>query len=103
MPGMNDAYDLIPAELAAQLPPLYSMENEKDPLVRVKLFTPTSNWTWFLFEYSPEDQIAFGLVKGLESELGYVSIEELASAVGPLGLKVERDLYWTPKPLSECK
>ena len=22
---------------------------------------------------------------------------------GPLGLKIERDLHWTPKPLSECQ
>ena len=28
---------------------------------------------------------------------GIASIEELESIRGPFGLKIERDLYWTPK------
>jgi len=33
----------------------------------------------------------------------YFSLSELESIRGPLGLKVERDLYWKPKTLSEVK
>ncbi|MCL6481523.1 MAG: DUF2958 domain-containing protein [Firmicutes bacterium] len=39
----------------------------------------------------------------MESELGYFSLDELESIRGPLGLKVERDLYWKPVPLSKVK
>lgn len=31
-----------------------------------------------------------------EPELGYVSLSELATVRGPLGLPLERDLYVTP-------
>ena len=43
----------------------------------------------------------FGLVDGNYKELGYFWLSELESVRGPLGLPVERDLYWTPVPLSE--
>lgn len=60
----------------------------------VKLFTPDAHGTWFLTEYDPEDAIAFGLCDLGFPELGSVSIEELETVRGPLGLHVEVDLYW---------
>jgi hypothetical protein len=36
-------------------------------------------------------------------ELGYFSLSELVSYRGPLGLGIERDLYWAEKPLSHAK
>jgi hypothetical protein len=63
----------------------------------VKLFTPDANATWLLTEIDPEDpDHAFGLCDlGLGFlELGYVSLQELESVRGPLGLRVERDLYF---------
>ncbi len=109
---------LLTKEVASKLPALYSNEDTKDPTVRVKFFTPDSNWTWFATEGSyvcPEhgnfdcaecpkpwsNFLFFGLVHGLEKELGYFSLSELESAVGPLGLKIERDLYFAPAPLSK--
>ena len=103
MPGLDDAHDLIPTELAATMPRLYACDRETDPLARVKLFTPDSSWTWFLYEFDPTERLAFGLVVGLESELGYVSLAELEAVRGPLGLRIERDLHWRPKPLSACR
>ena len=44
-----------------------------------------------------------GYVKGDYPELGYFSLSELESIQGPWGLKVERDLYFTPLRLSEVK
>jgi hypothetical protein len=41
------------------------------------------------------------LVDGFERELGYFSLDELEQLRGPLGLPVERDLYWKPTLLSE--
>ena len=62
----------------------------------VKLFTPDGNATWLLTELDPNDHLAFGLCDlGLgEPELGYVSLHELSAACGPLGLPLERDLYF---------
>lgn len=36
-------------------------------------------------------------------ELGEFSLSELINYRGPLGLGIERDLYWSEKPLSEAK
>lgn len=99
----NPAYDLIPEDLAKTVPRLYSTEKVKDPLVHVKLFTPDSSWTWFVTEYDPTERLCFGLVIGLETELGYFSIPELEEARGPMGLPIERDLHFQPKPLSQCR
>jgi hypothetical protein len=38
-------------------------------------------------------------VDGFERELGYFALAELEAARGPLGLRVERDLWWKPAPL----
>ena len=69
----------------------------------IKLFTPDAQATWLISEFDPEDGLFFGLCDlGMGCpELGYVSLAELETVRGPLGLPVERDLHWTPKgPLS---
>lgn len=76
-----------------------------DPQPVVKLFTPDARATWLLTELDPENgDIAFGLCDlGLGMpELGSVRLSELASVRGPLGLPVERDLYFVAqRTLSE--
>jgi len=67
--------------------------------VVVKFFTPWANWTWYATEFDGED-LFFGLVDGFEKELGYFSLSELEGLTGPGGLKIERDLHWTPKDLA---
>jgi hypothetical protein len=57
----------------------------------------------YITEYDPKERIAFGLACGHEDELGYFSIDEMEKARGPLGLAVERDLHWKPKPLSQVQ
>lgn len=89
-------------ELRKKIPNLYSQETEKDPLVYAKFFTPDSNWTWYALEFDGKDTF-FGYVDGFEPELGYFSLSELESVRGPLGLGIERDMYWEPKPLSEVE
>lgn len=64
----------------------------------VKLFTPDANCTWLLSEIDPEEpDIAFGLcdLSLGYPELGCVSLAELRSIRGKLGLPVERDLSFT--------
>jgi hypothetical protein len=49
------------------------------------------------------DFLFFGLVSGLDIELGYFSLSELKSVRGKFGLPVERDLHFQPTRLSEAK
>jgi DUF2958 family protein len=96
---------LLTDELRTQLPALYAQENEKDPMVHLKFFTPWTGWTWYITEGSAEgdDFIFFGYVIGLENEWGYSSLKELESIKGPGGLTIERDLHFTPARRSEIK
>jgi hypothetical protein len=102
--------------LLKKLPALYSQENNPDPLVVCKFFTPDAGWTWYAIEGSPVDEngfydtdkpkvdfLFFGLVSGIEVELGYFSLSELKRIRGKLGLPVERDRYFAPTRLSEVK
>ena len=91
---------LMTDELRRTIPPLYATEHDEDPIVRVKFFLPDAGWTWYVTEFGGED-VLFGLTVGLEVELGYFSLRELESLRGPLGLHVERDLYFELKPLSK--
>ena len=73
-------------------------QGEPDFLPVVKLFTPDAGCTWLLTEIDPEDpDICFGLCDlGVGCpELGYVSLSELASVRGRLGLPIERDRHFT--------
>lgn len=92
---------LMTDEIRALLPSLYSQESKGGKAVaHVKFFTPDSSWTWYATEYDGEDTF-FGLVEGFEKEMGYFSLSELQSARGPMGLAIERDLYWKPRTLEE--
>ena len=91
--------ELLTKELREYLPPLYAQEQEADPLVICTYFTPDSSWTWYTIEFEGVD-VFFGLVIGLEQELGYFLLSEVQQARGPLGLPIERDLHFQPTRLS---
>ena len=92
---------LLTQEIRKRLPKLYEQETKAgDAVVYVKFFTPWGSWTWYATEFDGEDTF-FGLVDGHEKEFGYFSLSELESLRGPLGLSIERDLYWQPKKLEE--
>ena len=115
LPKVPRGHELFPQEIREKLPPLYSQEAlGLRALAQVKFFTPDSSWTWYASEGSPVDEDGFcdtdkekvdftffGLVAGLEVELGYFSLSELEEATGPLGLPIERDLHFEPKMLRE--
>ncbi|XQM33789.1 hypothetical protein DFLDMN_000599 [Cupriavidus sp. H19C3] len=75
-----------------------SLDNpDFDPAPVVKLFTPDAGATWLLTEIDPDDHDhAFNLCDlGLGMpELGWVSLQELATVRGRLGLPIERDLHF---------
>jgi hypothetical protein len=95
---------LLTEELRTQLPPLYSQEHIKDPMVMCKFFHPLSNMTWYATEGSPEgdDFIFFGWVQSDSPELGYFSLNEMQD-VQVMGLGIERDEHFIPKRLSEVR
>ena len=95
--------NLISKELLANIPKLYETEDIKDPWCHIKLFTPDANFTWYIIEVSIDENLCYGYVKGLESELGYFSLEEIADIRGSLGLKVEIDSSFKPTLLSDIK
>lgn len=100
---------LLTEEIKRQLPKLYSQEQVEDPICILKFFTPDSSWTWYIIEGSEQefgDWMFFAKVISdicPEGELGYVMLSELVQIRGALGMEVERDLYFTPMPLSQCK
>ena len=69
----------------------------------VKLFTPDANATWLLAWVEPDEMdIAWGLADLGYPEVGSVRLSEIAAVRGPLGLPVERDLYFeAEKTLSD--
>jgi Protein of unknown function (DUF2958) len=113
-----DGTNLLPELLKERMPPLYSQDHERDPLVVVKYFDPVGSWTWYATEGSPVDDdgyrdtdkptvdyLLFGLVVGFEPELGDFSLHELKTAKeglrGLSALPIERDIYFRPRRLSE--
>ena len=99
----SPAYKYILKSVAPKLPKLGETADQNDPTAWIKLFTPDGGWTWYIAEYDPENDICFGLVHGLETELGSFSLAELREIRGALGLPVERDIHFTPRPISECQ
>jgi len=100
---------LMTKAIENKLPKLYSQENEKDPVCKLKFFTPDSSFSWFITEGQKEDNgdwLFFGKVVSHlcpEGELGYTTLSQLKEIRGSLRLPVERDMYFSEKPLSQCK
>jgi hypothetical protein len=101
-------------EIAKKLPKLYAQDGKTNPMVHVKFFCPWNKWTWYATE-GQEDVIVdengkehttwlfYGYVVGHENELGYFSLLDLESVRGPAGLKIERDLRFSPTLLDTIK
>ena len=108
-------HQLLPNDLREQLPPLYSQEAlGLQAQAILKLFTPRGGFTWYASEGSPVDAdgyydtdkakvdfLFFGLVAGLEIELGYFALSELDIATDETSLPiVERDLHFKRETLA---
>jgi len=87
---------LITKDILKKLPMLYANEEKeiKDIKVPLKLFNPTGIGTWYITEYDPKTEMAFGWCDLGYPELGYVDIKELKKIKFSFGLTVERDMYW---------
>ena len=96
---------LLTEAILRTLPPLGSQSESADPVFWVKFFTPDAGWTWFAAEAEREengDVLFWGYVIGVEAEWGSFRLSELHSVRGHLGLPVERDLHFKPKPFSQA-
>ena len=94
---------LITPELREQLI-ANGKRRDDDHVPVVKFFNPVGAATWLVTEMDPdENDYLFGLADlGMGfPELGGIGLSELQSYRGPLGLGIERDLYFRPKfPIS---
>jgi hypothetical protein len=92
---------LLTEKIKKNLPPLYSLDRgdpRGEPRRFVcKFFDPCGSWTWYVLE-GEETEVGdwrfYGLVDGYEKEWGYFLLSQLESVEGPLGLGIERDIYF---------
>ena len=77
--------------------------NPEKAVARWKFFNPIGAATWYICEAEDlgDDLRMFGWCDLGSPELGYVMLSELGSYDGPLGLGIERDIFFDPCPLSE--
>lgn len=95
---------LLSDDLIKKIPPLYSTENEKDPLIQCRFYIEDNIWSWYVIEFDLEQGIFFGYVCGFEKELGYFSLKELESVkTESLEIEIIRDKDFKVKKLSEIK
>jgi len=97
---------LLTKENKKALPALYSTDEvvkPQDKICQVKFFHPLCQMTWYAVEFDPDEGLFFGWVENGEmSEWGYFSLEEFKTCK-VRGLGMERDMYFTPKPMKEVR
>ena len=88
--------------------PLYSTDETplEEKNVVCKFFHPLRGWRWYVFEGNKTedgDWEFFGMVHGLEKEMGYFTLSELENLPKQFGLGVERDLSVFNEPYKNFK
>lgn len=104
----KETYTYLPADIEYPDPMSYEFRDmDADEMkALVKIFDPSSPWTWFVCAYEPESERAYGYVySGLTpdfNEFGFFSVRELSELKGGMGLPMERDIHWDPDtPISK--
>ena len=94
----------FPEIAKATLPPLYSQEKEKDPIVQAHFFFPGIDYHWFAIEGQQQEEefTFFGWVIAPEKELGYFSLQGMEE-VNVAGRTIQFDTAFTPRRLSAVK
>jgi len=99
-PGSDRLATFQKALALRNTPPLYSQENVPGKQACVRFFDPCGSWTWYAVEWDGKDT-CFGYVVGHEPEWGYFDVRELSSYRGQLGIGIEVDEFFTPRPVPE--
>ena len=101
-------YSLMPRSVGGKIPPLGTYANSTRERIRevtptAKLFTPMSNWTWYIMEWDADTGRCFGLVQGIGQEFGDFYLAELSEimAFGGNMMEAERDCYWNSETTGE--
>lgn len=98
---MERGLELLTQKDRKRLPPLYSQESNQNQIVQVHFFDVISNWSWYAIEFDGED-IFFGLVLGLEKELGYFSLLEFIEVNRKAGFsRIVKDSAFQPQSVKE--
>jgi hypothetical protein len=99
---------IIPGPMDREaVPPLYSTERTAIPEKQIMLHYFCGPADWWVVEADWRDNLAFGFVclgNPQDAEWGYIDLVEIGLLVigsPPIHFRVDRDLYWTPKPFSE--
>ena len=86
--------------------PLYSQDSKGDNATIICKFF-LARYTWYVLEAQKQangDYTFYGIVdNGNECEYGYFSLRELESLRVWGCLKVERDMYFDPIKISDCR
>ncbi len=85
------------------MPPLYAQESVVHPILYARYYLKECDWGWYVMEYSPLQQLCFGLVVGDEMELGYFCLDELERLQQRCGMEVVRDYQFKPTILKELQ
>lgn len=94
--------ELMTKDIEEKAQKQFSKGSDMSQMVVAKFFDPCGSWTWYLMNQDPADpDYLWGIVNGFEIEMGSFSLSELSSVRGVLGLGIERDLYFIPKPAQE--
>ena len=85
--------------------PIGSQSENEDPTTWLKLFHPSSRYTFYVTEADFSTGELYGYcISPLGpdcDEWGPADLEEIQSLRGAFGLKVERDMHFTPGPVSD--
>ena len=97
---------MLTKEILAKLPPLGTNAEKgmEEVKVIVKFFNPIGAGAWYITEYDPAEELAYGFANLGDpqcAELGYIYLPELFELVLPMGLKIERDMHFGDHTLKE--
>ena len=87
---------LLTKEIKTKAEKQYDKGSDMDQEVVAKFFNPIGQATWYLMNKSPEDSYCWGIVDWMALEVGSFDIKELEETELPMGMKIERDLYFKP-------
>jgi len=103
--GRQYEEDWIPEEFALlMIAESMRPEDEKANIAFVKYFQPNGDKTWYFSELSKDLTTFYGLYTDSRgSEYSYASLLELRKTYCGMGLWIERDIYFKPRPMGEIK
>lgn len=89
----------------AKIPKLYSTKAipAEEKIVHMHFFIDGCDW--YIVEYDHDERLFYGFAilnsDDENAEWGYISFDELISVRNRLGIEVDHDLHWTPKPAGD--